>query len=148
MVAKLTRLTHKIAIQLHLVAESCTIFSSRSRWPVRKLLDTSLYLPKMNIVQCLITVYIAWRHCVRLLLRVECSKHGFIEMTYFGHRQFLWNTFPKLDVCGTGQQGGGGVLHRPRHLAAETDPVPKRRVRRNVGRRWAMLTVTHSWQNP
>jgi hypothetical protein len=25
MVAKLTRLTHKIAIQLHLVAESCTI---------------------------------------------------------------------------------------------------------------------------
>jgi len=35
--AKLTRLTHKIAIQLHLVAES----SSRSRRPVRKLLDTT-----------------------------------------------------------------------------------------------------------
>jgi len=31
MIAKLTRLTHKIAIQLHLVAESCTICSSRSR---------------------------------------------------------------------------------------------------------------------
>jgi hypothetical protein len=30
MVAKLTRLTHKIAIQLHLVAESYTICSSRS----------------------------------------------------------------------------------------------------------------------
>jgi hypothetical protein len=40
MAAKLTRLTHKIAIQLHPVAESCTIFSSRSRRPVRKLLDT------------------------------------------------------------------------------------------------------------
>jgi hypothetical protein len=40
MAAKLTRLTNKIAIQLHLVAESCTIFSSRSRQPVRKLLDT------------------------------------------------------------------------------------------------------------
>jgi len=40
MATKLTRLTHKIAIQLHLVAESCTTFSSRSRWPVRKLLDT------------------------------------------------------------------------------------------------------------
>jgi hypothetical protein len=40
MAAKLTRLTHKIAIQLHLVAESCTICSSRSRRPVRKLLDT------------------------------------------------------------------------------------------------------------
>jgi hypothetical protein len=37
MVAKLTRLTHKIAIKLHLVAESCTICSSRSRRPVRKL---------------------------------------------------------------------------------------------------------------
>jgi hypothetical protein len=41
MMAKLTRLTHKIAIQLHLVAESCTICSSRSRWPVWKLLDTN-----------------------------------------------------------------------------------------------------------
>jgi hypothetical protein len=40
MVAKLIRLTHKIAIQLHLVAESCTIFSYRSRLQVRKLLDT------------------------------------------------------------------------------------------------------------
>jgi hypothetical protein len=40
MVAKLTRLTHKIVIQLHLVAESCTICSSRSRQPIQKLLDT------------------------------------------------------------------------------------------------------------
>jgi arginine/ornithine N-succinyltransferase beta subunit len=43
MVAKLTRLTHKIAIQVHLVAESCTICSSHSRQPVWKLLDTHLY---------------------------------------------------------------------------------------------------------
>jgi hypothetical protein len=40
MAAKLTGLTHKIAVQLHLVAESSTICSSRSRRPVRKLLDT------------------------------------------------------------------------------------------------------------
>jgi len=40
MAAKLTRLTHKIAIQLHLVTEMCNICSSRSRKPVRKLLDT------------------------------------------------------------------------------------------------------------
>jgi len=39
MAAKLTELIHKIAIQLHLVAERCTICSSRSRRPVRKLLD-------------------------------------------------------------------------------------------------------------
>jgi hypothetical protein len=40
MAAILTRVTHKIAIQLHLEAERCTIYSSRSRWSVRKLLDT------------------------------------------------------------------------------------------------------------
>jgi len=40
MAAKQTRLTHKISIHLHLMAESCTICSSRSRRPVRKLLDT------------------------------------------------------------------------------------------------------------
>jgi len=41
MEAKLTKLTHKIAIQLHLGAEGCTICSSRTRRPVRKLLDTT-----------------------------------------------------------------------------------------------------------
>jgi hypothetical protein len=40
MAKKLTRLTQKIAIQLNLVAESCSTCSSRSRRPVRKLLDT------------------------------------------------------------------------------------------------------------
>jgi len=49
MAAKLTTLTHKIAIQLHVVAESCTICSSRSRPPVRELLDTPSYT---NFVQC------------------------------------------------------------------------------------------------
>jgi hypothetical protein len=44
MAAKLTRLTHKIVIQLHLVVESCTICSSCSRWPVQKLLDTPSYV--------------------------------------------------------------------------------------------------------
>jgi len=43
MATKLTRLTHKIAIQLQLVAESCTICSSCSGRPVRKLLDTPSY---------------------------------------------------------------------------------------------------------
>jgi hypothetical protein len=44
MEVKLTRLTHKIAIHLHLVAERCTICSSPSRRPVRKLLDTPSYI--------------------------------------------------------------------------------------------------------
>jgi len=52
MAAKLTRLTHKISIQLHLVAESCIIWSSCSRWPVQKYLDTPSYLEKSNICWC------------------------------------------------------------------------------------------------
>jgi hypothetical protein len=44
MTAKLIILSHKIVTQLHLVAESYTICSSRSRWPVRKLLDTPSYV--------------------------------------------------------------------------------------------------------
>jgi hypothetical protein len=45
-VAKLPRLTHKIVIQLHLVAKSSTICSSHSRRPVQKLTDTPSYVPK------------------------------------------------------------------------------------------------------
>jgi hypothetical protein len=48
MAAKHTRLTHQIAIQLHLVAESYTVCSSCSRRPVRKLLVT----PSFVIVPC------------------------------------------------------------------------------------------------
>jgi hypothetical protein len=40
MAVKLTKLAHTMAKQLHLVADSCTICNSRSRRPVRKLLDT------------------------------------------------------------------------------------------------------------
>jgi len=43
MAPKLTRLTHRIAIPLHL-SGSCTICSSRSRLPVQKRLDTPSYL--------------------------------------------------------------------------------------------------------
>jgi hypothetical protein len=43
MAPKLTRLTHKITIQLHLAAESCTVCSFRSKWPVLWLLDTPSY---------------------------------------------------------------------------------------------------------
>jgi hypothetical protein len=50
MEAKLNRLTHKIAIQLHLVAESSTIYSSRSRWLVWKLLDTPSYIFMVDLL--------------------------------------------------------------------------------------------------
>jgi hypothetical protein len=44
MAAKLTTLTHEIAIKLQLVTESCTICSFRSRRSVRRLLDTPSYV--------------------------------------------------------------------------------------------------------
>jgi hypothetical protein len=59
MAAKLTRLAHKIAIQLHLVAESCTICSSLSRRPVLKLLDTTSYT--------LTTINIRWEATQRIM---------------------------------------------------------------------------------
>jgi hypothetical protein len=69
MAAKLTRLAHKIAIQLHLVAESCTICSSRTRRPVRRLLDTtsciSRYVLDLSPTQMLSTA----RHCPDSSLR-------------------------------------------------------------------------------
>jgi hypothetical protein len=53
MMAKLTRLAHKIVIQVHLVAESYTICNSLSRCPVWELLDTPSYMADMwfHIVQ-------------------------------------------------------------------------------------------------
>jgi len=44
MAAKLTRLTYKMAVKPHLVVQSCTICSSRSRRQVRKLLDAPSYI--------------------------------------------------------------------------------------------------------
>jgi hypothetical protein len=51
MAAKLTTLTHKIAIQLQLLADSCTICISRSRRPVRKFLDTPSYMKTLKHVR-------------------------------------------------------------------------------------------------
>jgi len=53
MAPKLTRPTHKIVIQLHLVAESCTTCRSRSRRAVRKLLDTPLRSLCVSTTWCL-----------------------------------------------------------------------------------------------
>jgi len=43
---ELTRLNHKVAKQLHLLAESCTTCSTRSRRPVRKFLNTLSQIAK------------------------------------------------------------------------------------------------------
>jgi hypothetical protein len=65
MVEKLTRLTHKIALKLHLVAESCTICSSRARRPVRKLLDTPSYIVQSSCSeQAPSYLMIVWERCI------------------------------------------------------------------------------------
>jgi hypothetical protein len=87
MAAKLTRLTHKIAIHLHLVAERCTICSSRSRRPVWKLLDTPSYSPKQKefyVYMALLSgagVWVGGANMYRKtsVLRIGvmgCSEHG------------------------------------------------------------------------
>jgi hypothetical protein len=77
MAAKLTRLTHKIAIQLHLVAESCTIFSSHSRRSVWKLLDTPSYVSRwvLTILTFLLSTT-PWRR----IRRVEVQLHAFFDL--------------------------------------------------------------------
>jgi hypothetical protein len=72
------RLTHKIAIQLHLVAESCIICDPRSRRPVRKHLDISsntlLTFPRscMNVLTCL-SFYL------RMCLKESKTAHGLCQ---------------------------------------------------------------------
>jgi len=70
MAEKLTRLTHKIAIQLQLVAESCAICSSHSRWPIRKLLDTPLY-----VIQCRTVANLSTWHSIITLTNIIISTH-------------------------------------------------------------------------
>jgi hypothetical protein len=63
MEAKFTTVIRKIAIQLRLVAESCTKCSFRSRRPVRKLLDTPSY--KSTLVQLVTWVEITFHSVVQ-----------------------------------------------------------------------------------
>jgi hypothetical protein len=88
MAAKLTGLTHKIAIRLHLVAESSATCSSRSRRPVRKLLDAPLYMQQ-------IAEHYVLRKLQRVLPSMEscCEKWGIkinenkTQFIYFSRRR-------------------------------------------------------------
>jgi hypothetical protein len=72
MAARLTRLTHKVAMKLHLLSESYLIYSSRSRWSVRKLLDTLYALGNAEVGPKY------WPHSkckvVRVLNKVPCHE--------------------------------------------------------------------------
>jgi hypothetical protein len=71
MTVKPTGLIHKIAIQLHLVAKSCTICSSRSRRPVRKLLDAPSYKHALQPPQ----LPYDWRWSVEIVTGASWNIH-------------------------------------------------------------------------
>jgi hypothetical protein len=80
MAAKLTRLTHKIAIQLHLVAENCTICSSRSRRPVRRLLDTPSYIaPHIHVESNYRENLECWYRSYTVTVSLQHNSVGFIS---------------------------------------------------------------------
>jgi hypothetical protein len=112
MAAKLTTLTHKIVIQLQLVAESCTICSSRSRRPVRKLLDIISYAAHVPICQWIslaLFLYSAftcvqyqssdrlpWLNLFEVFLNTPRRKHGTVQKT--GNNWYLPDSYPLLGV--------------------------------------------------
>jgi hypothetical protein len=92
MTAKLTRLTHKIMIQLHVVAESCTICSSRSRWPVQKLLDAP-YLLTHSLTHSLtpwFRILFGKLTVTHLHKKKSCSLYGTHSFTKFRHWTLSW----------------------------------------------------------
>jgi hypothetical protein len=73
MAAKLSRLTHKIAIQLDLVAEIWTICSSGSRWPGQKLWGTPSDVLSVGIL----SFFFVDVHWQELLLSPWKQEHWF-----------------------------------------------------------------------
>jgi len=80
MALKLTRLTHKITIELHLVAGNCTIFSPRSRRPVRKLFDTLSRFPRCDRL-CLRPLNVTLMWCSWAPGYSASARHKFIAQT-------------------------------------------------------------------
>jgi hypothetical protein len=92
MAAKLTRLTHKIVIQLHLVADSCTICSSRSRRLVLKLLDTPSYLMTTKEFRYFTLVAKERRHLRHGLTwqLIRCSSNSPLSWNQNGAFFLMW----------------------------------------------------------
>jgi hypothetical protein len=88
MVAKLTILTHKIALELHLVAEGYTVCSSSSRKLVRQLLVTPSYVA-------------LYRYEAILQKTCRMSNRFFffiIPYAFFRRRIFLFYLWILLDI--------------------------------------------------
>jgi hypothetical protein len=125
MASKLTALTHKIAIQPHLVAESCTICSSGSRRPVRKLLSSTTEFHMNNCSFSLVTTkildakyHLSRYSCYFTFYKGKCLKVYFkfsgrsVTRQNFRVRRYIKffrvdiNTVVELNF----EVGGGGVV--------------------------------------
>jgi hypothetical protein len=85
---KFNTLTHKIVIQLHLMAESCTIYSTRSRQPVQKLLDTPSYCNKDEKGITLLARENVLTPSTYCSFTLFCSKNGkYLHLTIKNGRQ-------------------------------------------------------------
>jgi len=97
MAAELTRVTHKIVTRLHLVAENCTIFSSRARRPVRKLLDTPSYFSYSITFTWLWNLDIEIKGCKYTTAEMKLMIHT-AGYNLWNHRRYECNLDPlKLD---------------------------------------------------
>jgi hypothetical protein len=117
MAAKLTGLTHKIAIKPHLMAESCTICSSRSRRPVRKLLDTPSYVCLCVCVCVCVNIYFFFTK----LSWIDFSLYNdFLSAAFFIQRPMvLWLWMVRWKGCGATGRGLFGMLYE--NLTREAD---------------------------
>jgi hypothetical protein len=83
----------KIVIQLHLVAESCTICSSRSRRPVRKLLDTPSYLDIQKWFSLCFIKYSPQRKMLELKV-VDLNEVYILTTTFGAYNQYHIHRIP------------------------------------------------------
>jgi hypothetical protein len=108
MAANLTRLTHRIVIQLYLLAESYTICTSRSRRPILKLLDTPSYIALRSLTLREDTwSYLReqrWRECL------ELRGSQFTTLRFTGVSTVItWKTMESLK--GRHHFGDVGLVH-------------------------------------
>jgi hypothetical protein len=92
MTAKLCRLAHKVAVQLHLMAESCTICSSCSRQPFRNFwIHLHIY-----IVYCVFTINYDSVNYTFSLPEMSCSS---CICHWVSCHDFMYNPFNIVTDC-------------------------------------------------
>jgi hypothetical protein len=139
MVAKLIRLTHKIATKLPLVAESYTIRSSRSRWPVRQLLDTSSYIVKLSGIGG------SRDSSVGIATRLRDGRPRFDSRQRLGIFLFTTASRPALGSTQPTIQWIGGYFPGIRRPGRETDNSPPSKSKIILHRSSPSLPHTSSW---